>query len=85
VTEQSLEESLRETFNLVLREFFDIVVDAQLRFTSSGAVERLRLFLKDKSFVDVWLSSSGNYPCHWEPRALREFLSFIRLKLETHN
>jgi len=45
----------------VLREFSDIVVDAQLRFTSSGAVERLRIFLKDESFVDVWLSTSGKY------------------------
>jgi len=33
-----LEALFREIVDLVLREFFDIVVDAHLRFTSSGTV-----------------------------------------------
>jgi len=48
-----LEALFREIVDLVLREFFDVVVDAHLRFTSSGTVEGLRIFLKDESFVDV--------------------------------
>jgi hypothetical protein len=67
----SLEELFREIVELVLREFSDIVVDAQLRFTSSGSIERLRIFLKDESFVDVWLSRSGKYSYHWEHRRIR--------------
>jgi len=66
-----LEELFKEIIELVLREFSDIVVDAQLRFTSSGAIERLRIFMKDESFVDVWLSTSGKYSYHWEHRHIR--------------
>jgi len=64
----SLEELFREIVELILRDFSDIVVDVQLRFTSSGSIERLRIFLKDESFVDVWLSTSGKYSYHWEHR-----------------
>jgi hypothetical protein len=67
----SLEELFNRIFDLVLTDFSDIVADAQLRFTSSGAVERLRIFLKDESFVDVWLSTSGKYSFHWEHRHVR--------------
>jgi hypothetical protein len=66
-----LEALFKEIVDLVLREFFDVVVDAHLRFTSSGTVERLRVFLKDGSFVDVWLSASGKYSYHWEHRHVR--------------
>jgi hypothetical protein len=67
----SLEELFSEIVELVFREFSDIVADAQLRFASSGAIERLRIFLKDESFVDVWLSTSGKYSYHWEHRHIR--------------
>jgi len=61
-----LEELFSKIVELVLSEFSEIVVDVQLRFTSTGAIERLRIFLKDESFVDVWLSTSGRYSYHWE-------------------
>jgi hypothetical protein len=64
----SLEELFEQIVEVVLGEFSDIVVDVQLRFTSSGSIERLRIFLKDESFADVWLSSSGKYSYHWEHR-----------------
>ena len=67
----SLEELFSRIIELVLTEFSDIVVDVQLRFTSSGAVERLRIFLKDESYVDVWLSALGKYSYHWEHRHVR--------------
>ena len=67
----SLEELFNRIVEVVLVEFSDIVVDAQLRFTSSGSVERLRVFLKDESFLDVWLSASGKYSYHWEHRHVR--------------
>src|SRR4030066_1795304 len=70
----SLEERFVRIIELVLTEFSDIVADAQLRFTSSGAVERLRIFLKDESFVDVWLSEAGKYSFHWEHRHVRGFI-----------
>ena len=67
----SLEELFNGIVELVLADFSDIVVDVQLRFTPSGSVERLRIFLSDKSFVDVWLSTSGKYSYHWEHRHVR--------------
>ena len=67
----NLEEVFREIVKVILREFSDIAADAQLRRTSSGAIERLRIFLKDRSFVDVWLSASGKYSYHWEHRHVR--------------
>jgi len=53
----SLEELFREIVELVLRRFSDIVVDAQPRFTSSGSVERLRIFLKDGELSTYGLRS----------------------------
>lgn len=67
----SLEEVFSEIVEVVLREFSDIAADAQLRRTSSGAIERFRIFLKDGSFVDVWLAASGKYSYHWEHRYVR--------------
>jgi len=67
--------SLEDQFNCIVEvvrsDFSDIAVDVQLRFTTSGAVERLRIFLLDESFVDVWLSRSGKYSYHWEQRHVR--------------
>ncbi|MGD0451675.1 MAG: DUF6516 family protein [Candidatus Bathyarchaeia archaeon] len=67
----SLEEQFNCVVEVVLADFSDIAVDVQLRFTSSGTVERLRIFLLDESFVDVWLSTSGKYSYHWEQRHVR--------------
>ena len=67
----SLEEQFNCVVEVVLADFSDIVVDVQLRFTPSGVVEKLRIFLLDESFVDVWLSTSGKYSYHWEQRHVR--------------
>jgi hypothetical protein len=67
----SLEEQFNRVVEVVRADFFDIAIDVQLRFTTSGAVERLRIFLLDESFVDVWLSRSGKYSYHWEQRHVR--------------
>lgn len=47
-------------------EFADIVVDAAL------LREKLRLFLRDGSFVDIWLSKrlADRFGFHWERRHL---------------
>jgi hypothetical protein len=67
----SLEELFNRIIDLILSQFSDIVVDVQLRFSPSGSVERLRIFLIDETFIDVWLSSSGKYSYHWEQRHVR--------------
>ena len=70
----SLEDLFHEIADRVLEEFIDIVDDARIQFTSSGAVKCLRIFLRDGSFVDVWLSFTGKYSYHWEHRHLNGFL-----------
>jgi hypothetical protein len=67
----SLEELFQRIVEVVVAEFSDIAVDVQLRYTPSGAIERLRIFLFDETFVDIWLSSSGKYAYHWEQRHVR--------------
>lgn len=67
----NLEELFNRIIDFVRDEFSDIVIDIQLRFTPSGSIERLRIFLSDKSFIDVWLSSSGKYSYRWEQRHVR--------------
>ncbi len=67
----SLEEVFQRIFDVVITEFSDIAVDAQLRYTPSGAIERLRIFLVDETYLDIWLSLSGKYSYHWEQRHVR--------------
>jgi len=67
----SLEELFNRLVEVILADFSDIAVDVQLRFTPSGAIEKLRIFLSDESYVDVWLSLSGKYSYHWEQRHVR--------------
>jgi len=70
----SLEDLFHEIADRVLEEFIDIVDDARVQFTSSRSVKCLRIFLRDGSFVDVWLSLTGKYSYHWEHRHLSGFL-----------
>ena len=67
----SLEEVFQRIIEVVTTEFSDIAVDVQLRYTPSGAIERLRIFLVDETFLDIWLSLSGKYSYHWEQRHVR--------------
>ena len=48
-------------------EFADIVVNAVV-----PGINKLRLFLNDGSFIDVWFSLklSGRYSYHWERQAI---------------
>jgi hypothetical protein len=68
----SIEELFQRIVEVVIADFSDITVDTQFRFTPSGAVEHLRIFLVDDTFVDVWLSVSGKYSYHWEQRPVRD-------------
>lgn len=55
MTDQSLEELLQEIAEIVLREFLDIVEDARIQFTTSGAAKKLRCSSKMRA-----LSTSGS-------------------------
>jgi len=70
----SLEDWFSQILDLVSQKFLDLVVDTKLHFSSSGAIEKLRLYLKDESYVDIWLSTSGKYSFHWEQRHVRRVI-----------
>jgi hypothetical protein len=46
-------------------EFTDIVVVANIIFTTTRRAQKLRLSLIDGSIVDVWLTLDGRYSYHW--------------------
>lgn len=54
------------------KEFFDIVIDAEIIYTYSGRARKLRIHLIDETFIDVWYSTEGEYSYHWEQREVRD-------------
>ena len=49
----------------------DIVTSTKfLRGRTVGSA-KLRIFFKDETYLDIWLSPSGKYSYHWEQRAQR--------------
>lgn len=46
-------------------EFADIVVVANIIFTTTHRAQKLRLSLIDSSFVDIWVTLDGRYSYHW--------------------
>jgi len=61
-----------ELQHIALAEFGDIVVRGQQLGRRTSAPLKLRLFIRDGTFVDIWLSSDrARYAYHWEQRAKR--------------
>ena len=54
--------------NLVLAEFSDIVANSQMIGGTPANPNKLRLTLKDGSYLDIWLSEDNDYAYHWEHR-----------------
>lgn len=55
-------------------EFADIVTNSQIIHRRASGSDKLRLFFKDQTFMDIWLSESGKFSYHWEHRAKRGLL-----------
>jgi hypothetical protein len=53
---------------LALHEFKDIVTKTTLVGGTPANPNKLRLTLIDSSFLDIWLSTNGDYSYHWEQR-----------------
>ena len=52
----------------IAKEFSEIVVDTRMIKLPSGEPLKLRVYILDGSFLDVWISISGKYSYHWERR-----------------
>ena len=53
---------------LALSEFSDIVANSQMLGGTPADPNKMRLILKDESFLDIWLSEYNDYAYHWEHR-----------------
>ncbi len=57
---------------IAVRQFGDIVTDWRFFYRRSSLPLKLRLFIGDETYLDVWVSpSQGRYSYHWEQRAVR--------------
>ncbi|RDV80418.1 toxin-antitoxin system TumE family protein [Ammonifex thiophilus] len=50
----------------LLARYGDII--AKIEVISIGTAQKLRIVLKDDSYIDLWFSASGRYSYHWERR-----------------
>ena len=49
----------------VERKFSDILRFSELIRGTAGRIRKLRLYLIDSTFVDIWYSPDGSYLYHW--------------------
>ena len=58
----------RKLISVALSKFKNVVERAEFIGGTSSSPNKLRLFIADGSFLDVWLSFDGDYSYHWEHR-----------------
>jgi len=56
---------------IALVEFKDVVTGTTFVGGTPASPNKLRLTLTDGSFLDIWLSTDGDYAYHWEQRRQR--------------
>ena len=61
--------SYRHLVKLALEEFGNIVSSTDFIGGTFSDPNKVRLWLIDGSFIDVWLSADGDYAYHWERRS----------------
>ena len=59
--------------NVELR-FSDILRSAELIRGTAGRIRKLRLYLIDNTFVDIWYAPDGSYSYQWEQRHVRNVI-----------
>jgi hypothetical protein len=52
----------------IAKEFIELVEDTKIIKLPSGEPLKLRVYIVDGSFLDIWISISGKYSYHWERR-----------------
>ena len=61
-------ESYQSLADLASDEFSDIVSGSQMIGGTPADPNKLRLNIKDGSYLDIWLSEDNDYAYHWEHR-----------------
>ncbi len=60
--------------NIARSKYSDIVSTTKIVGKRTRGSGKLRIIFKDRSFLDVWLTTTGKYSYHWEQRAQRGIL-----------
>jgi len=62
----------RELEKLALSHSSDIVKDSEVIYSPAGRARKLRLYLIDETFIDIWYNMDKDYSYHWEQRNVRD-------------
>ena len=58
----------QKLIDICRKEFSDIVRQTRLIRSGSIGSTKLRILLREGSYIDVWFSATGKYSYHWERR-----------------
>ena len=51
-------------------EYKDIITSTKIIHKHTVGSAKLRIFFKDQTYLDIWVSPSGKYSYHWEQRGI---------------
>jgi hypothetical protein len=63
-----ISELYKRLLNIAVSEFKAVVESGQILYSQSGEPWKLRLYLNDESFIDIYYSVRGKYSYHWDRR-----------------
>jgi len=58
----------RKLLDITIKEFRTIVESGEILYSHSNEPWKLRLYLCDNSFIDIYYSTTGKYSYHWDRR-----------------
>jgi hypothetical protein len=67
-------ERYEEISKIIQREFSEIIISLEILYLPSGLAQKIRVYLVDYTFVDIWFSKKGRYSFHWEARLVRNVI-----------
>lgn len=63
-----ISELYKKILDIAISEFKVIIESGQILYSQSGEPWKLRLYLYDNSFIDIYYSIQGKYSYHWDRR-----------------
>jgi hypothetical protein len=63
-----ISELYKKILDIAVSEFKAVVESGQILYSQSEEPWKLRLFLYDNSFIDIYYSIRGKYSYHWDRR-----------------
>lgn len=63
-------EQYKKLLNTAVTEFKSVVESGNILYSQSGEPLKLRLYMCDDSFMDIYLSTKRKYSYHWDRRSI---------------